>query len=111
MPHDNNIFTINLQLEILVYDTAYPDAKDYSEVVISVIRDESGPIFRPSATYQITIPETTAIGNNFIDVEAIDPDNVRNQNCCLSKTYSLYSPISSILSCLNSLFTPLLIVL
>ena len=59
-----------------MYDTAYPDAKDYSEVIITVIRDESGPIFRPSATYQITIPDTTPIGSSIIAVDAIDPDNV-----------------------------------
>lgn len=67
---------IVLQLRLIVYDSAYPNARDTSDVVISVFRDESGPIFQPSATYQITIPETTPIGNEVLDVDAIDPDGV-----------------------------------
>ncbi|KAH3873284.1 hypothetical protein DPMN_036516 [Dreissena polymorpha] len=50
--------------------------RDVSQVIITVLRDESGPIFQPSATYQVTIPETTPIGNNVIVVTAVDPDNV-----------------------------------
>ena len=59
-----------------MYDSAYPNAQDTADVVISVIRDEQGPIFQPSATYQITIPETTPIGNEVLTVNAIDPDGV-----------------------------------
>lgn len=64
------------QLEIIVYDSVYPSARDTSTVLISVARDVNGPIFQPSATYQITIPETTAVSRIIIDVNATDPDGV-----------------------------------
>ena len=64
------------QLRLVVYDSAYPSARDTCDVLISVLRDESGPIFQPSATYQITIPETTPIGSEVLNVDAIDPDGV-----------------------------------
>ena len=70
----NTIFY--LQLRLIVYDSAYPNAQDTSDVVITVLRDEQGPIFQPSATYQITIPETTPIGNEILEVNAIDADGV-----------------------------------
>ena len=65
-----------LQLEIIVYDTSYPTVRDTSTVLISVIRDEAGPVFTPSATYQVTIPETTDIGSSILDVNAFDQDGV-----------------------------------
>ena len=63
-----------LQLRLIAYDSAYPTNRATADVFISVTRDEFGPVFQPSATYQITIPESTAIGNNIITVLAVDQD-------------------------------------
>ena len=63
-----------LQLRVIAYDTAYPTNRATSDVIISVARDEFGPVFTPSATYEITIPETTSIGSQVITVLAVDQD-------------------------------------
>ncbi|KAK3089813.1 hypothetical protein FSP39_006721 [Pinctada imbricata] len=61
-------------LRVVAYDTAYPANRATADVFISVTRDEFGPVFQPSATYQITIPESTSIGSNVITVLAVDQD-------------------------------------
>ena len=63
---------------MIEYDTAYPNAQDTADVTITVVRDATGPIFQPSATYQVTIPETLEIGSVAIDTNAIDQDGVSN---------------------------------
>ncbi|KAL5018737.1 hypothetical protein ScPMuIL_004459 [Solemya velum] len=61
-------------LRVIAYDTAYPSARATTDVQINVIRDPNAPIFIPSATYEITIPDSQSIGSSFISVSANDQD-------------------------------------
>ena len=67
-----------MQLTVIVYDTAYPNAQDTADVTITVVRHATGPIFQPSATNQVTITETMEIGSVAINTNAIDQDGVSN---------------------------------
>ena len=60
-------------LRIECFDTAYPDVKDTSDVVITVTRNLNPPIFQ-FPRYQDTIPETFGLGEVILCVSATDSD-------------------------------------
>ncbi|KAJ8318063.1 hypothetical protein KUTeg_003154 [Tegillarca granosa] len=68
------INVVRFTLRVIGYDTAYPSNQATTDVFISVTRNQFGPEFRPSATYETTIPDTTPIGNVVLNVLAIDQD-------------------------------------
>ena len=71
------IIPFTFQLRVIAYDTLCPINKATADVTINVIRDNAGPVYRPSTSYQVTIPETLDVGSIFISVDAIDADGVR----------------------------------
>ncbi|XP_041364043.1 protocadherin Fat 4-like [Gigantopelta aegis] len=62
-------------LKIVAYDDAYPYTQATSDVTVTVIRNENGPVFIPSATYERTISEDVIIGTSVVSVSAIDRDS------------------------------------
>ncbi|RUS85645.1 hypothetical protein EGW08_006591, partial [Elysia chlorotica] len=62
-------------LRVIGYDSAYASNRATSDVTIRVLRNVNGPIFVPSATYEITVSETTSIGTGLISVLAQDRDD------------------------------------
>lgn len=59
---------------MVAFDTAYPTTRATSDVTIVVIRNENGPIFLPSATYETQVSEDVVIGTNVIQITAVDQD-------------------------------------
>ena len=67
-----------LQLNIVAYDSAYPEKEATATVTIAVLRNQNGPTFIPSSTYEKTIVEGAPVGGEIITVKAQDLDeNVR----------------------------------
>ncbi|XP_076458561.1 protocadherin Fat 4-like [Babylonia areolata] len=62
-------------LRCVAYDNAYASTRATAEVTIEVVRNENGPIFQPSATYQVTVSEQIALGTVVQTVTAIDRDD------------------------------------
>ncbi|WAQ96421.1 FAT4-like protein [Mya arenaria] len=65
----------DIQLSLLVYDTAYPDARDTTDVIINVICGDTCPQFRPSSTYRTSVSENRAVGTEILNVNAFDAEN------------------------------------
>ena len=57
---------------MIVYDNVYPNVQDTSTVTISVNRNENAPLFIRS--FDVTIPETTPLGQIITNVTATDLD-------------------------------------
>lgn len=62
------------QLTVVAFDNAYANNRATADVTIEVIRNENGPIFTPSATYEVTVSEEAALGSLIEVVTAIDRD-------------------------------------
>lgn len=60
-------------LEIVAYDTVYPNDKAKTNLIINVIRNSSGPKFT-SRTYTVTITDTHTYRQPIISVSATDQD-------------------------------------
>ena len=60
---------------MIAYDSAYASNRATADVTIRVLRNVNGPIFVPSATYEITVSETTSIGTGLVTVLAQDRDD------------------------------------
>ena len=62
------------QLNILAYDSSYPNKKATATLVVSVRRNVNGPEFQPSSSYSKTIVESFVVGDNILQVKAVDKD-------------------------------------
>ncbi|GFN78435.1 protocadherin fat 4, partial [Plakobranchus ocellatus] len=62
-------------LRVIAYDSAYASNRATADVTIRVLRNVNGPIFVPSATYEVTVSETTSIGTGLLTVLAQDRDD------------------------------------
>ena len=69
------VFFILFQLGVVVYDIAYPEDRDATNVTITVDRNPSPPVFNPQQ-YSRTINESYPIGLSLVQLIASDPDNV-----------------------------------
>ena len=96
------------QLTLIVYDSAYPDRRDTSQVQIAMQRNLNGPVLN-STNYFVTIPETQPMGVDFFTaISASDADGVRVLPLCIATTLwrlllALVFLCSSVLECNNSL--------
>ncbi|XP_070559235.1 protocadherin Fat 4-like isoform X2 [Ptychodera flava] len=72
---DFDLGTRFYQLEISVSDLASHAAKVDGVVYVGAV-NEAPPVFVPSATYSVTIPEDTAVGATIATVSASDSDSV-----------------------------------
>ncbi|XP_046579035.1 protocadherin Fat 4-like [Haliotis rubra] len=70
---DGLLFT-SYTLRVVAFDTAYPTARATSDVTIVVIRNENGPSFLPSATYETQVSEDVVIGTSILQITAVDQD-------------------------------------
>lgn len=66
------------QLGVVVYDIAYPEDRDATNVTITVDRNPSPPVFIPPQ-YLRTINESYPIGLSLVQLTATDPDNVSKE--------------------------------
>ena len=62
-------------LTVVAFDNAYAFTRATADVTIEVTRNENGPIFQPSATYQVTVSEELALGALVETVTAVDRDD------------------------------------
>ncbi|WAQ95445.1 FAT4-like protein [Mya arenaria] len=69
--HSSSSYTFRIQC----YDSAYPDNKDFSNVVIQVRRNINPPVCVPS--YFESIPETYGLGVEILRISATDADGDR----------------------------------
>jgi hypothetical protein len=69
------VFFIWFQLGVVVYDIAYPEDRDATNITITVDRNPSPPVFNPQQ-YLRTINESYPIGLSLVQLSASDPDNV-----------------------------------
>ena len=60
---------------MVAYDNAYASTRATADVTIEVTRNENGPIFQPSATYQVTVSEELQLGALVQTVTAVDRDD------------------------------------
>ena len=65
-----------LQLTVVAYDNAYASTRATADVTLEVTRNENGPIFQPSATYQVIVSEELALGALVETVTAVDRDDL-----------------------------------
>ena len=63
------------QLRIGAYDTGNPEEVVYTEMIISVNRNEFGPVFEPSE-YTSRMTENTPLGSEVTKLVATDNDEV-----------------------------------
>ena len=64
---------------IQAYDSAYSALTSVANVLINVERNQAGPVFQPSATYQQDISQGFGVGDVIVKVTAVDTVyNVRN---------------------------------
>ncbi|KAL8559117.1 hypothetical protein ACOMHN_046165 [Nucella lapillus] len=61
-------------LTVVAYDNAYASTRATADVTIEVVRNENGPVFQPSATYQVTVPDEITLGALVLTVTAVDRD-------------------------------------
>lgn len=69
------LIIIILQIQILAYDTAYPNNRASVQVIITVIRNANAPEFS-KVRYSQKITETFPIGDDILTVSATDKDGV-----------------------------------
>ena len=69
------------QLRVVAYDDAYAGTRATADVTIEVVRNENGPIFQPSATYQVTVSEEIQLGSLVQAVTAVDRDQGVSISC------------------------------
>ena len=65
-----------LQLTLIAYDNVYPNQQATSTVVVTVTRNDNGPVFTPAATYEKTVVGTFGVGEMILRVTANDRDKV-----------------------------------
>ena len=65
-----------LQLTLIAYDNVYPNQQATSTVVVTVTRNDNGPVFTPTATYEKTVVGTFGVGEVILRVTANDMDKV-----------------------------------
>ncbi len=88
------------QLNVVAYDSAYPEVRTTAEVMIGVTRNQNGPQFQPSATYEKVIVDSYAVGEIVLTVRATDGDSqVRTDSISLLVSWRL-----SFQLCLSSHF-------
>lgn len=82
-----------LQLEVIVYDNAYPTDRGTATVTVIVDRNPSGPQFTDNLpvpfTYTRVITEDFPLGNTVIDINATDSDGVSSYTVSLVKLVML----------------------
>ena len=90
------------QLRVTAYDSVYPNELATSTVIVTVTRNDNGPVFTPAANYEKTVVATFGVGEVVLTVTAKDMDNVSDitlvrsslTSSSLSLSLSLtYSPI------------------
>ncbi len=62
------------QLTITAYDSANPLNTVSTRVVVTVQRNQNGPVFQPSSTYQMVLVESFEVGEIVLTVSAQDQD-------------------------------------
>ena len=72
---NDNYYSFFKQLRVGAYDSLVDYDVATSTVLIQVVRNPNEPIFREEP-YQITLPESTAIGLSIYRVTANDADGV-----------------------------------
>ncbi len=60
---------------MVAYDSAYPEVRTTAEVMIGVTRNQNGPQFQPSATYEKVIVDSYAVGEIILTLRATDGDS------------------------------------
>ena len=71
--------TDNLQLSsyllnMVAYDNANPIMEAKATVRINVKRNQNGPVFQPSSTYEKTLAESFEVGEVVLKIKAVDQD-------------------------------------
>ena len=66
----------SIQLNLVAYDSEFPDQRATARLIVTVQRNVNGPVFTPSATYQKAIAESFGVGESIIQVSARDEDSV-----------------------------------
>ena len=61
-------------LTVAAYDSANPIMETTSTVRIGVKRNQHGPVFHPSSTYEKVLAESYEIGEVVLQVQAVDQD-------------------------------------
>ena len=61
-------------LRLLAYDSVYPDVVTSVDVDIEVMRNQNGPRFTPSDTFERALSDSYSVGGQFLTVTARDDD-------------------------------------
>ena len=64
------------QLEVVAYDSVYPDNQATSTVVITVMRNPNAPKFTKDS-YRKTVDEKVDLGDSVMRIQATDDDKVQ----------------------------------
>ncbi|KAJ8319080.1 hypothetical protein KUTeg_004171 [Tegillarca granosa] len=63
------------RLQLIAYDTYYPNNRATATATVFVTRNPNAPVFQPNANYDVRLVETVPVGTVAVNVTATDIDN------------------------------------